>query len=130
MTNESCEGCMYLCGDGTGYSDWTWMDTHVVCILRKNKWLEENEYEQPMDWKEPSKQLKRMALFAGMRCDSYEQGEYITITPDGNLNADSHVKKLPRKLLVAIATYRFGNDDFYNIDDIIKEWQDKDGKRY
>ena len=130
MTDGSCEGCMYLCGDGTGYSDWTWMDTHIVCILRKNKWLEDNPYEQPMDWDEPSKQLKRMALFAGMRCDSYEQGDALTITPDGNVQSKLPVDELPHAQLEALARYRFGNDDFYDVGDIIKDWLENNGNRY
>lgn len=75
---RSCVGCKYLWADGSGYSDYTWMDTDVKCAKGRNPNLPTAE---PYDWTQEADNLP--ATMNG-RCDAFSPGPYITISPDGD----------------------------------------------
>lgn len=93
MTN-SCVGCKFLFGDGSGYSNYTWMETYVRCAKNNNKLLD--DAEEPCDWTgdeanaDPSKD--NWSKTQNGRCADYSSGPYITLDPDREINLDEEVK--------------------------------------
>lgn len=102
----SCEGCKFLYADGEGHSDYTWMDTWIRCALDKNAYLKEHGFQEPLDWKEESNLLKRIAIFNNQQCDRYERGEFIQVSPDGNLCSYDSNGIHDDEQLLAIAEHR------------------------
>lgn len=75
-------GCKFLYGHGTGYSNWTWMDTEVNCALDKNPYLSGGASEGH-DWNQDPLKDNFPATRDG-RCDSYaDGGEYLVLDVDG-----------------------------------------------
>lgn len=75
---KSCVGCKFLYEDGTGYSNYTWMDTWVRCALNLNPKLE-GDVESPYEFRHQGQPLPQLE---GMRCDRYAPGPMITLDPD------------------------------------------------
>jgi len=99
MNEKSCVGCKFLWADGSGYSDYTWMDTDVKCAKERNTRL---PFSEPYDWiKEPDNLPETMES----RCELYSPGPYITISPDGE--ADD--KPIDEEQSIAITAAR-GHD--------------------
>ena len=96
VDGPTCVGCKFLYGDGTGYSNWTWMDTYVKCALNKNPNLlkESDDTEEPCDWSarghESSEVPGAQALNRNdnwqmtnsSACERWSPGDYITLDPD------------------------------------------------
>ena len=80
--SKSCVGCKFLFGGGDGYSDWTWIDTYVMCALGRNSILKEGEYSEPSNWNQDAQKDNWEATRNG-RCDRYSPGPYVVISPDG-----------------------------------------------
>lgn len=78
MNEKSCVGCKFLYGDGSGYSNYTWMETYVRCALGLNNKLK-GDQEEPFDWDKENDQWKPTK---NGRCSSYSPGIYITLDPD------------------------------------------------
>lgn len=77
---KSCVGCKFLCGAGSGYSNYTWMETYVKCALELNPALEE-DHEQPEGFaRHPT--LDEWPPTKDGRCDRYAPGQYWTADPD------------------------------------------------
>lgn len=75
--SKSCVGCKFLYEQDSGYSNYTVMDTSVVCAKDLNKDLPSDE---PYDWrKEPDNWPKTMYG----RCDQYAVGPSIHLDVDG-----------------------------------------------
>lgn len=100
--SNSCYGCKYLYSDGTGYSDWTWMETNLCCALDKNNAL---PVEMPFDFDSDKIKTIRWAAIL-IPCEQYAQGIHITVTPDGNLPNWSNDGDQMR----AIIRHQGGND--------------------
>lgn len=81
MTNTSCAGCKYLYGDGTGYSNYTWMETYVRCALARNHELL-SDHEEPWDWDPTGVKPDEWKPTKSARCDQYSTGKYITLDPE------------------------------------------------
>lgn len=79
MNSQSCVGCKFLYGDGSGYSNYTWMETYVRCALKKNPELETDQ-EEPSGWQGPEADVWPPTMNG--RCDRYAVGPYITLDPD------------------------------------------------
>lgn len=91
---KNCKTCVYFWRDGTGYSDWTWMDTDQRCALDKHP-------EWPISESEDDKAEERM-LFAE-KCDGFEDASYdgdpVLISPDGDLReGDNRAARMIRAL--------------------------------
>jgi hypothetical protein len=80
MNENSCVGCKFLYGDGSGYSNYTWMETYVRCALGQNEALKGDE-EQPTSWPLETSEDKWPPTMNG-RCGRYSTGVYITLDPD------------------------------------------------
>jgi hypothetical protein len=76
----SCIGCKFLYGDGSGYSNYTWMETYVRCALHRNPALED-DHEKPFDLTEDPEKDTWAPTMNG-RCDHYAAGVFITLDPD------------------------------------------------
>ena len=81
--SKSCCGCKYLYGNGTGYSNYTWMETYVKCVLDRNPNLmkETPETEEPYDWSKDPKNDNFLPTQSS-RCEVYSPGPYFTADPD------------------------------------------------
>lgn len=77
-TCSSCCGCKFLYGDGSGYSNYTWMETYIRCALDKNPALR-GDVEARYDWNKENDQCPETM---NGRCDSYSPGSYIELDPD------------------------------------------------
>lgn len=76
----SCVGCKFLYGDGSGYSNYTWMETYVRCALRLNPALEKDQ-EEPFEWAQ-TPEADSWAPTMNGRCHRYASGDYIILDPD------------------------------------------------
>lgn len=79
MNERSCVGCKFLWADGSGYSDYTWMNTDVQCAKELNPNL---PVAQPYDWTHDAANDNLEATKNG-RCAAFSPGPYITVSPDG-----------------------------------------------
>jgi hypothetical protein len=79
--STSCVGCKFLYGDGTGYSNYTWMETYARCALHLNPALEDN-CEKPFNWPPDSPTDDQWGPTMSWRCDRYAHGSFITLDPD------------------------------------------------
>ena len=95
--SQSCVGCKFLYGDGRGYSNYTWMETHVRCALHLNPALSGN-IEGPYDWApdgdtRPGDVNKAFpdtwVPTMNGRCERYSPGPYITLDPDRENSVES-----------------------------------------
>ena len=76
---KSCKDCGFHWLNGTGYSDWTWLDTELRCALNKHpEWPKEEPYEGV----DPS-------MAYAEKCNGYDDCSYYgkppLISPDGDL---------------------------------------------
>ena len=78
-TSTSCVGCKFLYGDGSGYSNWTWLDTWVRCARDANPNLCRDE-DKPYDW--PAQGRDEWPPTRASRCDLFSPGPFITLDPD------------------------------------------------
>lgn len=83
MNEKSCVGCKFLYGDGSGYSNYTWMDTFVRCALGKNPKLTER-HDEPEGFaaKAPQDTEDKWPPTMNGRCERYASGVYIVLDPD------------------------------------------------
>ena len=93
---KSCKSCVFYWRDGTGYSDWTWMDTDQRCALDKHP-------EWPASESESTGKAEERMQYAE-KCDSFEDASYdgkepVLISPDGELRGgDNRAAKMIRRL--------------------------------
>jgi hypothetical protein len=80
--DKSCSNCKFLYGDGSGYSNYTWMDTYVRCALERNANLKDNDIDKPYFKGEVEKLFSVWEPIASSRCDAYKPGEFLTLDPD------------------------------------------------
>lgn len=90
---KSCKGCVYHWLDGTGYSDWTWMDTDQRCAIDKHP-------EWPASQSD-DKAAERLTF--AEKCnsfdDAYSDVDPVLISPDGELlEGEARAAKLIRAL--------------------------------
>lgn len=78
--SKSCCGCKFLYGDGVGYSNYTWMETLVVCALDKNPLLNDKN-EEPYNWTNNAVN-DNWERTKDNRCNRYDVGKYIVLDPD------------------------------------------------
>lgn len=76
---NSCVGCKYLYSVGVGYSNYTWEETEVNCLLDENIHLPKDE---PYDWTKDVDNDNWPATMCG-RCVHYKVGPYIELDIDG-----------------------------------------------
>lgn len=97
MNDKSCVGCKFLYGHGTGYSNWTWLDTDICCAKDKNPNL---PADQPSDWNMQSDNWK---YTADSRCELYSPGEFFTLDIDGEDSPDEYTND--EEAIVAICAH-------------------------
>lgn len=90
---KSCKGCVFYWRNGTGYSDWTWMDTDQHCALDKHPEWPASESDD--------KAVERLQF--AEKCDkfndAYSAADPILISPDGELReGEERVGSLIRAL--------------------------------
>lgn len=79
MRSNSCAGCKFVYKDGSGYSNWTWMETHLRCALGK---AEFGDAEVPYDWNE-NPEGDNWGVTRESRCREYKPcGPALTLDPD------------------------------------------------
>lgn len=79
MNEKSCVGCKFLYTEGSGYSNYTWEDTDVMCAQEKNPNLPASK---PYDWKRsddnwPTTNASRCELYAT------HEGDLVELDIDG-----------------------------------------------
>ena len=84
---KSCFGCKFLYGDGQGYSNWTWMDTFLICALSQSEKLKSGEVQKPYtayEQREPLTPEREAELLnlTGPRCSFYSPGPFVELCPD------------------------------------------------
>lgn len=79
--SNSCIGCKFLYGDGSGYSNYTWMDTWVRCAKKRNPALIK-DVEVPFDMETDVDSEDKWPPTMNGRCDLYALGPYIILDPD------------------------------------------------
>lgn len=77
---KRCMDCAYHWRDGTGYSDWTWMDTELRCALGLHP-----------DWPASQESGTEDAQYAfAEKCDKFDDDSYKgpspLVSPDGELS--------------------------------------------
>jgi hypothetical protein len=77
---KSCVGCKFLYGNGSGYSNYTWMETYVTCAKGKNPEL--NQAEEPYNWDKSAPENDNWNPTQNGRCELYAEGPYLTLDPD------------------------------------------------
>jgi hypothetical protein len=87
-SQTTCLGCKYLYGDGSGYSNYTWMETYVRCAKDKNPELLKDQ-EEPCDWNKENDNWKPTM---NGRCDEFSAGDYITLDPDREIKLSEETK--------------------------------------
>lgn len=96
-----CTDCAFCFGDGEGYSDYTWMDTSVKCVLGLNPqfpidgYVDHDSQQFKWVWKE-----NRFAS----DCPSFREpyvdvNEFPTTTPEGNCATGSDRFAMMARLL-------------------------------
>lgn len=110
---HNCHGCKYLYLDGVGYSDYTWEETYVTCALEKNDNLPIHE---PWDYNDDMTGTLRWLATLACECDSYDAGEQVTITPDGNVQNFTD----DDQQMFAILKHHNNDPDNINLDDCRK----------
>ena len=80
MGEKSCKGCKFLYGDGSGYSNYTWLETYVCCALGLNPALIKDA-EQPFGW-DPTEGEDKWAPTMSGRCEKYAPGVWVLLDPD------------------------------------------------
>lgn len=78
--NNSCLGCKFLYENGTGYSNYTWMETYLLCALDRNHNLLSGEIESPYGFEDQKED--RFNPTKNSRCEKYDKGVFITLPPD------------------------------------------------
>lgn len=92
--DKSCVGCKFLFTQGTGYSNYTWIDNELSCAKARNPAL---PVEEGCDWtKEPD---NCPATKAG-RCELYAPGEMVCLDVDGEDGPADHTQD--EEVIVAI----------------------------
>lgn len=77
----TCRGCKFLYLDGSGYSNYTWMESYVRCAKGANPALLDGQ-DEPVDWRsQPDGQDAWPPTMAG-RCGLYAPGVLIILDPD------------------------------------------------
>lgn len=81
MSNEkSCVGCAFLYTHGSGYSNYTWENTYVLCAFDSNPSLVSG-VEEPYDW---NKEDDNWPATQNSRCEKYHPAQrMITLDVDG-----------------------------------------------
>lgn len=74
---KSCVGCKFLYSHGSGYSNWTWLETNVNCAMNRNKNLPQ---EEPSDW---NKVNDNWPATNNSKCEFYSEGPYVELDVDG-----------------------------------------------
>lgn len=77
--SKSCVGCKWLYMRDDGYSNYTVMDTSVLCAKDKNPNLPADE---PYDWKEDA-EGDNWTKTNESRCELYAQGPTVHLDVDG-----------------------------------------------
>jgi hypothetical protein len=80
---RTCKDCVYFWRDGSGYSDWTWMETSLRCFLGVHPNL---PMEEPYEG--DPKELDYASSCSQFEDASYD-GEPVLISPDGHLDKGS-----------------------------------------
>ena len=79
MSNEnSCVSCKFLYSHDSGYSNYTVLDTEIICALDLNKNLPKDE---PYDW---NKEKDNWPATKNSRCSSYALGPMVCLDVDGD----------------------------------------------
>lgn len=77
--SKSCVGCKWLYKKDTGYSNWTVMDTDVLCAKDKNPNLPASD---PYDWIEEA-DTDNWDKTKESRCGLYAEGQGVHLDVDG-----------------------------------------------
>lgn len=87
--SASCCGCKYLYSEGRGYSNYTWLDTAVMCAKERNRNLIGHNEMEPSDWVcDPA--LDNWPKTNTSRCELYSEGVFVALDVDGENNAADH----------------------------------------
>lgn len=82
--DRSCVGCKFLYGDGSGYSNYTWMDTYARCALDLNPSLRDQDCGDlgaiERQWSVPFSDEWPPTMHG--RCNRYSSGPYVELDPD------------------------------------------------
>lgn len=83
-TCKSCVGCKHLYSKGSGYSNYTWLETYLRCTKNKHpKLLEDGSHnEYPSDWKNETPEGDNWPLTNQSRCELYTSGSFIEMDVD------------------------------------------------
>jgi len=116
MIKGSCKGCKYLASNGEGYSNYTWEDTVVACLLNKNPNLPSSE---PWDWSMdhvPVQETDRWHATNDSQCGSYEEGDQVAIDVEGedspeDCTSDEEVLRLAHAKYDPIYDYVWKTDE-------------------
>lgn len=88
---KSCIGCKFLYGDGQGYSNYTWMDTFMVCALGLSEKLRSGEVQKQYSYHEAQQmnlenlsddKNQELINYVGERCNMFSPGPFIELVPD------------------------------------------------
>lgn len=77
--SKSCVGCKWLYKHDSGYSNWTVMETNVLCAKDKNPNL---PAEEGYDWIEDADK-DNWAKTQNSRCELYASGTTVHLDVDG-----------------------------------------------
>lgn len=80
--DNSCVGCKYLYSQGDGYSNYTWMDTYVMCAKDKNPNLADGGAQEPSDWNHNSEN-DNWGMTSKSRCELYAPGVFVELDVEG-----------------------------------------------
>jgi len=79
--STTCRGCKFLYLDGSGYSNYTWMETYVRCAMSANPALLEDQ-DEPLNWQQQPEGVDVWPPTMDGRCGLYAPGVLITLDPD------------------------------------------------
>lgn len=86
--SKSCAGCKYFYGNGSGYSNYTWMETIATCALGNADF---GGADVPYDWnRDPDND--NWNVTKDSRCGNYERGPYLVLDPDRECRPSSYSK--------------------------------------
>lgn len=80
MTN-TCRGCKFLYLDGSGYSNYTWLESFARCARSANPALLA-DHSTPCDWEAQPEGVDIWPPTMAGRCGLYAPGVLITLDPD------------------------------------------------
>lgn len=86
MNDKSCVGCKFLYTHGSGYSNYTWLETDVLCAKDRNPNL---PAEECSDW---DMKNDNWPITNSSRCELYAPGEMVTLDIDGEDSPDDYTQ--------------------------------------